>query len=99
MRFLFSHWRARTMESRTILNALDANLGGALRQQFELSIGCVPFRLQMADVQLFLAASSRYAAFREAGATGATVEQAILAMLAEVAGDGEISGAAACWAR
>ena len=34
-------------------------------------------------------------AFREAGATGATGEQAILAMLAEVAGDGEISGAAA----
>src|SRR6267142_6748469 len=55
------------MESRTILNALDANLGGALKQQFELSIGCVPFRLQMADVQLFLAASSRYAAFRAAG--------------------------------
>jgi hypothetical protein len=37
-------------------------------QQFELSIGCVPFRLHMADAQLFRAASSRYAAFAEAAA-------------------------------
>src|SRR5467141_2694296 len=54
------------MELRTILNAPDADSGGAPKQQFELSIGCVPFRLQMADVQLFRAASSRYAAFRAA---------------------------------
>jgi len=56
------------MELRTILNAPDANSRGAPKQQFELSIGCVPFRLQMADVQLFRAASSRYAAFAEAAA-------------------------------
>jgi hypothetical protein len=48
------------------LNAPDANSGGAPKQQLDLSIGCVPFRLQMADAQLFRAASSRYAAFREA---------------------------------
>jgi hypothetical protein len=45
------------------LNAPDANSGGAPKRQFELSIGCVPFRLQMSDAQLFRAASSRYAAF------------------------------------
>src|SRR5712692_7266271 len=56
------------MESRIILNAPDANSGGARKQQFELSIGCVPFRLETSDVQLFMAASSRYAAFREAAA-------------------------------
>jgi len=56
------------MESRSILNAPEANSGGAPKQQFELSIGCVPFRLQMADVELFRAASSRYAAFAEAAA-------------------------------
>ena len=50
------------------MNAPDANSGGAPKQQFDLSIGCVPFRLQMADVQLFRAASSRYAAFAEAAA-------------------------------
>jgi hypothetical protein len=48
------------------LNRPDANSGGARKQQFELSIGCVPFQLQMADAQLFRAASSRYAAFRAA---------------------------------
>jgi len=56
------------MESRIILNAPDANSGGARKQQFELSIGCVPFRLETSDVRLFRAASSRYAAFREAAA-------------------------------
>jgi len=56
------------MESRSILNAPDANSGGARKQQFELSIGCVPFRLQMSDRQLFRAAASRYAAFAEAAA-------------------------------
>ena len=50
------------------MNEPDANPGGAPKQQFELSIGCVPFRLQMADAQLFRAASSRYAAFRETAA-------------------------------
>jgi hypothetical protein len=50
------------------LNAPDANSGGGRQQQFELSIGCVPFRLQMTDPQLFDAASVRYAAFTEAGA-------------------------------
>jgi hypothetical protein len=45
------------------LNAPDANSGGGRQQQFELSIGCVPFRLQMSDVRLFSAASARYGAF------------------------------------
>jgi hypothetical protein len=49
------------------LNAPDANSGGGRQQQFELTIGCVPFRLQMADARLFRAASARYAAFTEAG--------------------------------
>ena len=48
------------------MNAPDANSGGAPKRQFELSIGCVPFRLQMSDAQLFRAASSRYSAFAQA---------------------------------
>jgi len=48
------------------LNAPDANSGGAPKRRFDLSIGCVPFRLQMSDTQLFRAASSRYAAFAAA---------------------------------
>jgi len=56
------------MESRSILNAPDANSRGARKQQLELSIGCVPFRLQMSDRQLFRAAASRYAAFAAAAA-------------------------------
>jgi hypothetical protein len=51
-----------------MLNAPDANSGGGRQQQFELSIGCVPFRLQMTDPQLYDAASVRYAAFTGAGA-------------------------------
>jgi hypothetical protein len=51
-----------------MLNAPDANSGGGRQQQFELSIGCVPFRLQMTDPQLFSAASVRYAAFTEESA-------------------------------
>jgi len=46
-----------------MLHAPDANSGGGRQQQFEFSIGCVPFRLQMADARLFSAASARYAAF------------------------------------
>ena len=45
------------------MNAPHANAGRGPQQQFGLSIGCVPFRLQMADAQLFNAASSRYSAF------------------------------------
>ena len=45
------------------MNAPDANAGGGRQQQFEFSIGCVPFRLQMSDARLFSAASVRYAAF------------------------------------
>jgi hypothetical protein len=47
------------------LNAPLANSGRGPRQQFELSIGCVPLRLQMSDAQLFGAASERYAAFTD----------------------------------
>jgi hypothetical protein len=45
------------------LNASLANTGRGPRQQFDLSIGCLPFRLQMADEPLFDAASERYSAF------------------------------------
>jgi hypothetical protein len=45
------------------LNASLAKTGRGPRQQFDLSIGCVPMRLQMADEHLFGAASSRYSAF------------------------------------
>jgi hypothetical protein len=51
-----------------MLNAPDANSGGGRQQQFELSIGCVPLRLQMTDPRLFKAASVRYAAFTEESA-------------------------------
>jgi hypothetical protein len=45
------------------LNAPDANSGGGRQQPFELSIGCVPMRLQIADERLYSAASARYGAF------------------------------------
>jgi hypothetical protein len=48
---------------RSRLNAPLANPGRGLGQQFELSIGCVPLRLQMSDAPLFDAVAVRYAAF------------------------------------
>lgn len=48
------------------MNAPLATSGRGLGQQFELSIGCVPLRLQMSDSQLFGAAAQRYAAFTDA---------------------------------
>jgi len=56
------------MESRSNLNAPDAKSGGAPKQRFDLSIGCVPLRLRTSDMQLFRAASSRYSAFAAAAA-------------------------------
>jgi hypothetical protein len=50
------------------LSAPLANSGRGPRRQFELSIGRVPFRLQMSDAQLFGAASARYSAFTDAAA-------------------------------
>lgn len=50
------------------MNAPHAKAGRGPQQQFELSIGCVPFRFQMSDARLFSAASARYAAFRGAAA-------------------------------
>jgi hypothetical protein len=50
------------------VNAPHAKAGRGPQQQFELSIGCVPFRLQMSDTRLFSAASMRYAAFKEVAA-------------------------------
>lgn len=41
----------------------DANSAGGRQQPFELSIGCVPIRLQMADERLYRAAWARYGAF------------------------------------
>ena len=49
------------------------NLGRGPRQQFGLSIGRVPFRLQTSDKQLFGAASARYAAFTDAAARPITI--------------------------
>lgn len=45
------------------MNAPDANSAGGRQQPFELCIGCVPIRLQMADELLYRAASARYGAF------------------------------------
>jgi hypothetical protein len=45
------------------LSAPDPNSAGGRQLQFDFSIGCVPFQLQMSDVRLFRAASARYAAF------------------------------------
>ncbi len=55
------------------MNAPLANAGRGSRRQFELSIGCVPLRLQMSDAQLFGAASARYAAFTDAAAQPITI--------------------------
>jgi hypothetical protein len=55
------------------LSAPLANLGRGPRQQFELSVGCVSLRLQMSDVQLFEAASERYAAFTGAAGQAITI--------------------------
>jgi hypothetical protein len=55
------------------LNAPLANPGRGFRQQFELSIGCVPLRLQMSDAPLFDAASERYAAFTNAAEQPITI--------------------------
>lgn len=55
------------------MNAPLATSGRGPRQQFELSIGCVPLRLQMSDAQLFGAASERYAAFTNAAEQPITI--------------------------
>ena len=55
------------------MNAPLATSGRDSRQQFELSIGCVPLRLQMSDAQLFDAASARYAAFTDGAAQPITI--------------------------
>ena len=55
------------------MNEPLANSGRGHRQQFELSIGCLRFRLQMSDAQLFGAASARYAAFSDAAARPITI--------------------------
>src|SRR6266851_3243149 len=73
MRPLSPHRRARWDFLRSRLSALLANSGRGPGQQFEMSIGCVPFRLQMSDAQLFGAASARYAAFKDAAAQPITI--------------------------
>ncbi len=55
------------------MNATVATSGRDSRQQFELSIGSVPLRLQMTDAQLFGAAAARYAAFTDAGEQPSTI--------------------------
>lgn len=57
------------------MNVPDANSGGDRQQQFELSIGCVPIQLQMADERLYNAASARYGAF-----TGAVAQPIPIAL-------------------
>ena len=56
------------------MNALPANPRRGPRQQFELSIGRVPLRLQMSDRQLFSAASERYSAFSDSTTQPVTIE-------------------------
>jgi hypothetical protein len=73
MRLLSPHWRARWEFLRSRLNVPLANSGRGPRQQFELSIGCVPLRLEMSDAQLFGAASARYAAFTDAASQPITI--------------------------
>src|SRR5260370_17296787 len=73
MRLFSPHWRARWNFLRSRLKAPLGNSGRSPRQQFELSIGCVPLRLQMSDAQLFGAASARYAAFTDAAAQPITI--------------------------
>lgn len=55
------------------MNVPDANSGRGFRQQFDLSIGCVPLCLQMSDALLFGAASERYAAFANAAEQPITI--------------------------
>lgn len=55
------------------MNAPVANSGRGFRRQFELSIGCLPLRLQMSDAPLFHAASARYAAFTARAARPITI--------------------------
>ena len=55
------------------MSAPLANSGRGPRQQFELSIGCVPLRLEMSDAHLFDAATARYAAFTGAGTRPVTI--------------------------
>src|SRR5260370_13504263 len=73
MRLFSPHWRARWSFLRSRLNAPLGNLGRSPRQQFELSIGCVPLGLQMCDAQLFGAVSARYAAFTDDAAQPITI--------------------------
>lgn len=55
------------------MNAPHANSGRGSRQQFELSIGCVPLRLQISDAQLFGEAWERYGAFTNAAEQPITI--------------------------
>jgi hypothetical protein len=73
MRLLSPHRRAPRDCVRSKLNALPANPRRGPRQQFELSIGRVPLRLQMSDRQLFSAASERYSAFSDSTARPVTI--------------------------
>jgi hypothetical protein len=57
-----------------MLNVPDANSEGGRQQQFDLSIGCVPFRLRMSNPLLFRAASARYSAFTNAAQQPITIE-------------------------
>jgi hypothetical protein len=63
MRTYSPHWRANPQMRRSSLSASQATLGRSLSRQFELSIGCVPFRLHLSDEQLLKSASARYGAF------------------------------------
>src|SRR5260370_6952309 len=73
MRLFSPHWRARWNFLRSRLKAPLGNSGRSPRQQFELSIGCVPLRLQISGAQLFGAASARYAAFTDAAVQPITI--------------------------
>ena len=55
------------------MSASLANSRRGPRQQFELSIGSVPLRLQISDPHLFGAAAARYAAFTDVAANPITI--------------------------
>ena len=66
--FSHPHRCARSNYAGSKLNVPLANSSRGPQQQFELSIGCVPLRLQLSDTRLLSAVSARYAAFLETAA-------------------------------
>ena len=58
-----AHQRGHSQQVKAFLSASHATLGQSSGQQFELSIGRVPLRLNVSDARVFSEASERYQAF------------------------------------